>query len=263
MWRRAHARVGFDRRPSASAGAAWIGGLAAVLVGLLGIPFRQAIGPANIALLLALAIVCAGAAGGALPAVTTSVAASLVFNVLHTRPYLSLAIIHRTDMITTAMLLFVGMISGIATERGWRHRERELERTRQLESLHEVAESAVEASSAAAIWPQVRELLCREMHLGSCWFEPKSGEQFPFARLSHRGHLETAVRVLKYQRSGFELPRNGVEIELSSSGRELGRLVMLPDPGHGLSLVDRRFAVAVADQFAQVAGRDPELTALW
>ena len=256
-------RLRTERRPAGAGGIAWLGCLGAVLVGLAGVPIRQAIGSANVALLLALVIICAGAAGGAIPAVTTSLTAAIVFNVLHTKPYLSLAIIRRTDMITTAMLLVVGAVAGIATERGWRHREQELERTRQLESLHQLAESAVAANSAAEIWPQVKDLLCNEMHLGSCWFEPTSDQPLPFARLSHRGNVETAVRIMKYQPSGFELPREGVELELTSSGRTLGRLVMLPDPGHGLSLGDRRFAVAIADQFAQVAGRDPELTKLW
>ena len=53
-----------------------------------------------------------------------------------------------------------------------------------------------------------------------------------------------------------------MELAIVGGGKHLGRLVLLPDPGHGLSLVDRRFAVAVADQFSLVAVRDDFLPTL-
>jgi hypothetical protein len=157
----------------------------------------------------------------------------------------------------------LGLVAGDATERGWRHRDAELRRSEQVDQLHRVAELAASATDAAAIWPTVRDTLCRELHLGRCWFEPADHSGFPFPELQHTGAVAPGREQLRWRPTGFELPRNGVRLTVAAGGRELGRLVMLPDPGHGLTTVDRKMAVAVADQFGMVAARSDHLEPLW
>lgn len=255
------AAVAFDRMRSLGL---TIGGpLLAVAVAAATIPFRSGLGVANVALALGVVVVAIGASGGRIPAIATSVTAALAFNVWHTRPYLSLKIEHRDDIISTVMLLGLGVVSGLATERGWRHRDRTLLRVEQLDHIHRIAELAVVADDATAVWPTVRDTLCSELHLGSCWFEPDGHEAQAFPEMSHNGTLEVTDRPVKVGPGGYELPVNGVELSVTGAGRRIGRLVMLPDPGHGLSIVDRRFAVAIANQFALVAARSPSLPSMW
>jgi len=167
------------------------------------------------------------------------------------------------DVVTTLLLVVTGLVAGEATERGWRARDAEQHRVRQIDQLHRIAELASSASDAGAIWPTVRDTLCSELHLGRCWFEPADHQGFPFPELGHNGLVDRSKEHLRWRPEGFELPRNGVRLAVTAEGKELGRLVMLPDPGHGLSPTDRRMAVAVADQFGMVAARSGPLAPLW
>jgi len=240
-----------------------LGAVAVVVVALAAVPFRSALGSANVALLLGLVVVATAAFGGRQPAIFVSVAAALAFNVAHTRPYLSVKIDARVDVVTTLLLVVTGLVAGEATERGWRARDAEQHRVRQIDQLHRIAELASSASDAGAIWPTVRDTLCSELHLGRCWFEPADHQGFPFPELGHNGLVDRSKEHLRWRPEGFELPRNGVRLAVTAEGKELGRLVMLPDPGHGLSPTDRRMAVAVADQFGMVAARSGPLAPLW
>jgi K+-sensing histidine kinase KdpD len=227
------------------------------------IPVRDAIGNSSVALALAMVVVGTGALGGRGPAIITSLVAAIAFNLLHTRPFGSLRIDKTADVIAAVLLALLGVISGVITERGWRAREREMIRSTQLDRLHRIAELAVAATDVDALWPTVRDTLCDELHLGSCWFEPASNDGTEFPQLEHNGTLGPTGEPWRLAADGFELPRNGVELAVNGPGRRLGRLVMLPDPGHGLSLVDRRLAVAIVDQFALVAARSGDLPRLW
>ena len=227
------------------------------------VPFRGGGAEANVALTLAVVVVAVGALGGRVPAIVTSVAAALAFNVLHTRPYLSLHIDRTVDLVTTLMLVVLGLVSGLVTEQGWRHRDREVFRTDQLDRLHRIAELAVAADDATAVWPAVRDALRAELHLGACWFEPVAPDGLSFVELGHDGTLAPSTVPFRVTPWGYELPGNGVELSVTGGGKRLGRLVMLPDPGHALSLTDRRYAVAIADQFALVAARSPSVGPLW
>lgn len=239
------------------------GPLIAVALAAALVPFRGSEATANVALVLAVVVVSVGALGGRVPAIVTSVVAALAFNVWHTLPYQSLKIDRRADLVTTAMLVVLGVVSGIVTERGWRHREHAAFRGDQLDRLHRIAELAVAADDAAAVWPTVRDTLRQQLHLGSCWFEPVTPDGMEFVELGHDGTIAPSVAPFRVTPAGYELPANGVELAVNGGGRRLGRLVMLPDPGHALSLPDRRFAVAIADQFALVAARSPSLDPLW
>ena len=52
----------------------------------------------------------------------------------------------------------------------------------------------------------------------------------------------------RYTLDGFELPREGVALPVLARGRPVGRFVLTPTPGAGVSLERRIVAVALADQ---------------
>ena len=58
-----------------------------------------------------------------------------------------------------------------------------------------------------------------------------------------------------YTHEGFELTREGVEIPVRSGDRILGRFVLIPTPGVGISKDDRLVALTLADQVGIVLGR--------
>lgn len=227
---------------------------------------RGTIDNSAVALILGVVVVGCGLLGGEVAAVVCSIVAAVSFDLWHTQPYGSLKIDSVTDMVITAMLIVLGIVTGRFAEMSWRHRDQEQLRVGQLDHLHRIAELAVAAEDAAAIWPTVRDTLCHELHLGTCWFEPARHQgvrsRIEFAEMAHNGTITPGLETMRWSPSGFELPRNGVELSLVGGGRHLGRLVLLPDPGHGLSLVDRCFAVAVADQFSLVAVREDDLPVL-
>ena len=259
------------RRPPVSSPHSWgtpglvgtVGAVLSVTLAMALIPIRDAVGNSSVALALAMVVVGTGALGGRWPAIVVSIVASVAFNLLHTRPFGSLRIDKTADLVAAVLLLLLGVLSGVVTERGWRHRNREVIRTAQLDRLHRVAELAVAAKDVDALWPTVRDTLCEELHLGSCWFEPETAGGLRFPQLAHNGSVDPSALPWRLGVDGFELPRNGVELAVHGAGRRLGRLIMLPDPGHGLSLVDRRLAVAIVDQFALVAARSAHLPRLW
>ena len=47
-------------------------------------------------------------------------------------------------------------------------------------------------------------------------------------------------------------PAGGVELPVLARGQHIGRFVLVPTPGHSVSLEERLVAVAIADQVAAV-----------
>jgi len=76
------------------------------------IPARDHIGGVNVALVLAVVVVAVAVWGHRLAAFVAAASAAVCFDVLHTRPYYSFSITGRNDVITTALLLIVGVAVG-------------------------------------------------------------------------------------------------------------------------------------------------------
>jgi hypothetical protein len=65
--------------------------------------------------------------------------------------------------------------------------------------------------------------------------------------MEREGAVET--REHRYAHGGFELPRGGVELPVMAGGNQVGRFVLTPTPGVGVSRERRVIAVALANQF--------------
>jgi hypothetical protein len=89
-----------------------IGAVGSVLVGAALVPVRSSVGLASIALALVLVVLAAAAVGGRVAAATSSAAAALVFNVVHTEPRGTFHIQRASDVVTTVLMIVVGIAAG-------------------------------------------------------------------------------------------------------------------------------------------------------
>ena len=200
---------------------------------------------ANTALVLVVVVVVAAALGNRWTALTAAIVAAISFDFFLTRPYGSLKIDNADDIITAALLLAVGLIVGevvVWARRGHRQSRRGRD---EIERLHRVAEQVAAGHSADDVLESVRDELTQLLSLRTCDFEqPPFG--VPLPRLERNGSIDTPHR--RFARGEFTLPEEGVEIPVLGRGRQLGRLVLLPEPDVGVSIEERVVAIAISDQ---------------
>lgn len=222
-----------------------IGGLAPVAAAAALVPLRGVMLNTNVALVLVTVVVVTAAAGGRQAGATAAVTAALSFDFFHTLPYLRLRIASGDDVETTALLLAVGLLVGSVGARARRARS-SAEATRgEMRRIYRVADAVARGDDATDVILAAQAELTELLHLRSCRFEapPLTGG---FKQLERSGIVSS--QTYRFHRGGFELPAEGVELEVLGRGQPLGRFVLDPTPGTGVSLERRIVAVAVADQ---------------
>lgn len=246
-----------DRDTRTMVGVAF-GGLAPVVVAMALVPVRDHVLNTNVALVLTLVVVGAGALGGRLAGATAAFTAALSYDFFHTRPYLSLTIDSGDDVETTVLLLLVGLAVGTLA---WRLRttDEELAAGRsELARLSRVGDLVARGTEPADVIFAVQSELAELLGLARCSFEAAPGTTAPRATLERSGVIAGAGRVHHLTRSGgFELPAEGIELPVIASGRPVGRFVLLPTPGVGTTLEARVVAVALADQVGAALAARP------
>ncbi len=222
-----------------------LGGIAPIFVAGLLVGVRDVVQNANVALVLVVVVVVAAAIGGRGAGVCAAVVSALSFDFFHTTPYLRLTIDTADDVETTVLLLVVGLLVGHVAAGSWRARASAEASSSEIWRIHRVAERAARGEEAADVILAAQDELAELLALRSCRFEAQ-----PFLpvlpRLERSGHVDT--RVFRLRDGGFELPAEGVELPVYGRGQQLGRFVLEPTPGVGVSLEQRVVAVAVADQ---------------
>ena len=229
-----------------------IGALGAIAASAALVPLREQLGPANAALVLVLFVLVGAVIGGRRAGFMVAVVAAMSFDFLHTRPYGSLKIADGKDVLTLVLLIAVGMIIGEIALRADRIRDAGTRRWAGVRRIHRVAQLAADGQAADDVILAVTAELTDTLHLQNCWFEraPYLGV---LDAIGETGSLTT--REFRYTRDGFELSREGVEIPVRSGDRIIGRFVLIPTPGVGISKDDRLIALALADQVGIVLGR--------
>jgi K+-sensing histidine kinase KdpD len=225
-----------------------IGGLAPIAVASALTLLRDEVDNANLALILVLVVVLAGIAGGRGPALVAAVVATLSYDFFLTRPYLSLTIDSADDVETTIILLAIGLIVGQVSVVARRRRSAAERGSDEVIRIHRVAERLV----AGAPVPELTEDVCREiaglLRLRSCRFDRQpAGESVP--RLERTGAI-TGIRTWHLAEDAFALPADGVALLVLARGKEVGHLLLEPEPSEkrGVSLEERMVAVALSDQ---------------
>jgi Domain of unknown function (DUF4118) len=226
-----------------------VGALGPVVVASALVPLREHIAGANTALVFVVVVVLAAALGGRWTGFTAAIVSAMAFDFFLTRPYGSLKIDNVDDIIATVLLLAVGLIVGeivVWAHRGYRQSRRGRD---EIARLHRVAEQVAAGRRAHEVLESVRAELSQLLSLRSCAFEqPPFGDPLP--RLERNGSVDTPRR--RFARGEFALPAEGVELPVLGRGRQLGRLVLEPQPDVGVSIEERVVAIALSDQLGAV-----------
>ena len=206
---------------------------------------RGSVGNTNVALALVLVVLAAALTGGRTAGAVAAFSSVLAFDFFHTRPYLSLTIDSSDDLITTLLLLPIGLLVGTVAAKA-RHARREAAASHdQMHRVHRVAELTARGETATVVLEQAQAELTALLGLAACRFDaPPYDIDLPV--LERSGAILTDRH--RYTLDGFELPPDGVSLPVLARGRPVGRFVLVPTPGTGVSLERRIVAVALADQ---------------
>ncbi|HVW33840.1 MAG TPA: DUF4118 domain-containing protein [Acidimicrobiia bacterium] len=227
-----------------------LGGLTPILVGAALVAVRGHVASANVALVLGVVVVGAGALGGRAAGMVGALTAAASYDFFHTKPYLSLAIHDADDIELTILLLVLGLISGGLAGRAWTAaRERDGGRGG-LDQIRRLAGAVAEGRPATAVIAMAQTELTQLFHLVDCRFEAvpfDHGLELP--QLERNGVV--AHRRYRMQPGGeleVELPAEAIALPVLSRGQIVGRFVLDFGPGAGATLEQRIVAVALADQ---------------
>lgn len=231
-----------------------LGGLGAVAVAGALVGVREQILNANVALILVIVVVLTAAMGGRGPGMFAALMAAASFDFFHTQPYLSLTIKSQDDIETAGLLLVVGLIVGQIASRSRLSRAAAAVGRSEISRIHRLAEQVAGGADPADIIMSGQAELTALLGLRDCRFESPATGPSPLPRLDRSGALPQGVPA-RYSNRGFELPAEGAELPVLSRGQPVGRFVLIPTPGHGVSLEQRIVAVAIADQVGAALGQ--------
>jgi hypothetical protein len=178
---------------------------------------RDEIVNANAALALVVAVVVCSLLGGWRAGSVAAVVSTLCYDFFFTRPYRSLNMTSQDDIETTVLLLIVGLIVGVSAARARRTKTSAAAGRSEILRIHRLGELAVSGADVAV----------------------------------------SGVHERRMSGGNFELPRDGVELGVVAHGETVGRFVLEPSPGVGVSLEQRVVAIALADQVGQAIGAAP------
>ena len=138
---------------------AGLGAFAAIVVAAALVPLRDWLGSTNVALILAIVVVVAATFGGRLAGIVTSIAAAASFDFFHTKPYLTLTIDKREDVIAAVLLLVMGVIVGELAMLRLASRREALDHAAGASRLEDVAAIVAAGADVDEVWPVVRQSL--------------------------------------------------------------------------------------------------------
>jgi hypothetical protein len=226
-----------------------IGAGAPVAVAAVLVAFRDVVLTANLALVMVLVVVVVAAAGGRTAGAIAAVMAAVSFDFFLTKPYLQLTIASDDDIETTFLLLVVGLVVGTIAATARRARVSAQASSSEVRRIHHLADLSARGEEPAEVIRAAQSELVELLGLRGCRFEAP-----PFStsldRLERTGTL--ATHHFRATSAGFELPRDGAELPVLGRGQLLGRFVLDPTPGVGVTLEQRVVAVALADQVGAV-----------
>jgi hypothetical protein len=227
-----------------------VGGMGSIAAAAALVSVREHFALVNVALILVLFVLLGAVIGGRVAGVTSALAAAASLDFFHTRPFNSLKISDAADIEATVLFLLVGLAIGEIAVRADHIRSAVSGHRKELKRVQRIAQLAANGESADDLILAVAAELTDTLHLRECVFErPPFGERFP--TLEPTGAIKGGD-VRYYTKDGFELPREGAELPVSADGRTIGRFVLRPQPGAGVSLDRRIVAASLADQLSVV-----------
>jgi hypothetical protein len=239
----------------------WAGWATAVvgapLVAALLIPLRGEMLAADVALVLVLVVLVAAILGGRTGGIVAAFTAAVAFDYFYTRPYYSLRIDTRDDIVTTLLLLGVGVVAGELVLRARRSRRVAATSRREMQRMRRIAEVGAGGEPPGRLIEEVRQELCTLFELENCWFEPP-----PFPTTMPRlRHGRVMIPSQDPESAALDpTPSRLVELPVFSGNVARGRFVLeFAQPTTGISLPAdaRATAVALADQLGVALAKPP------
>jgi hypothetical protein len=251
------------RRPShAVIEATVVGAAVALPLGVAGalVPWREQISTATVALALGVSVMAVAASGRRVAAALAAVSASLAFDVLHTRPYGSLAITRGVDVQTAALLFVLGVVVGQLASSARRSHSAMVAARHELARVHEMAEMVAFGAPAPEIVVAVARHLSELLSLRECRFDPRFAEK-PGPFVERDGSV--AWGRLRWGTRSMGLPTDEVSLVVQSQGEPLGRYVLRGTVGVPVTRDELVTAVALADQAGAALAAQGVATADW
>jgi K+-sensing histidine kinase KdpD len=243
-------------RLSADANSVMVSGLfGAGTIGVAGLlsSVRDRVGTANAVLVLVVLVVGAAALGGRLSGVTTAVIAAVAFDFFLTVPYYSLTIASSDDIETFVLLLAIGLIVSELTIQRERIRLDANRSRALLDGLLRVSEHVQQCRSVADTWAVAEVALVKGLGLLDCRYEPASEALSPIPEISSDDLVPPTKR---FSGRGWDLPSGGAALPVAFGHRHLGRIVLTPGLRRGVTIEERRFAIAIAAQVGVAIATD-------
>jgi hypothetical protein len=209
------------------------------------VPFRDDLASANVVLVFVLVVVFGAAAGTRFCGALTAVVAAMSYDFFFTKPYQSLKIENANDLGTTLLLLAIGLVVAEIVAFTRQHRARAETRRDEIQMLRRTAELVAAGTSTDDVLDTVKGELVELLSLVECRYESAPTASV-LPRIERTGAVDGAHR--RWLGGEFTLPGLGAEIPVVARGRDLGRLVLIPDVSVGVSLEERIVAVALVDQ---------------
>jgi hypothetical protein len=239
-----------------------LGGIAPIGMAAALVAVRGHVANTNVALLLAVVVVAAGALGGRAAGMVSGLTAAASFDFFHTKPYLSLLIHDADDVEMTIMLFILGLVAGqLAWKAGVAARQRDGGRGG-LDQIRRLADQVAQGRESAEVIASARAELIDLFQLVDCQFEAAPfHDHLDLPTLERNGVV--AHRRYRMQPGGdleVELPAEGIGVPVLSRGQVVGRFVLDFGPAAGATLEQRIVAIALADQVgASLAAYPPPL----
>jgi K+-sensing histidine kinase KdpD len=217
------------------------------------VPFRDHLAGANVVLVFVVVVVLGAAIGTRWSGALTAVVAAMSFDFFFTRPYQSLKIDSGDDLVTTLLLLLIGLLVAELVVFTRRHRATSEHRQDEIARLHRVAELVAGDSDPDDVALSVQVELTSLLSLRACSFETgPSDSELPM--LDRNGAIAGDHR--RWVDGEYTLPAAGVQLPVYGRGHEFGRLVLHPDVSVGVSIEERLVAVALSDQLGAALAAD-------
>jgi hypothetical protein len=226
-------------------------GSIAAAAGLVAV--RDHFAQVNAVLVLVFFVLLGAVIGGRIAGVASALTAAISFDFFYTQPYNSLKINSAADIETTILLLLVGLAMGEIVVRADRIRYVVSGARRELSRVRRVARLAADGETVDDLVSAVCAELTETLGLNRCSYEP-APYTGSYARLERTG-VVTGATLVRYTKHGFELPDEGVELPVLVDGHAVGRFLLIPTPGRGVSADERLVAVTLADQLSVVLSR--------
>ncbi|HEV7686953.1 MAG TPA: DUF4118 domain-containing protein [Acidimicrobiia bacterium] len=240
-----------------------LGGLAPIAVAAALVAVRGHVASVNVALVLGIIVVVAGAVGGRAAGMVAALTAAASYDFFHTRPYLSLLIHDVDDVEMTILLLVLGLVSGqLAWQTRVAARQRDGGRGG-LDQIRRLADRVAHGNESADVIAAARDELSTLFDLVDCRFEAAPfQDRLDLPCLERNGVVaRRRYRMQPGRELELELPVEGIALPVLSRGQIVGRFLLDFGPGAGATLEQRVVAIALADQVgASLAVYPPPLS---